>query len=364
MITKAPMTAACGGAVTGGTVLIADDEPQNVELVTALMNRLGYLVLTASNGPDALHAVRIELPDVVVLDVNMPGIDGIEVCRAIKEGPETWLTSVVLLTGLSDIDDRVRGLDAGADDFLTKPFVFAELSARVRALMHAKKRVDTLDSAESIILSLGLAIEARDPGTRGHCERLAEYGSAMGNHLGLAPADCATLYKGGFLHDVGKVGIPDAILLKTGPLTATEREIIERHTLIGDTLCAEFRSLGEVRAIVRHHHERLDGSGYPDRLAGARIPGLAQIINIVDAYDAMTSDRPYRAALPQEHSFAELRAEADRGWKDRALVNEFIAMLGQRQEGHDYVEPNFASAAARAGRRRRAADSGNRPPRT
>ena len=341
MITHIAMTAdwfdtstqhpvARAGVVANGTVLIADDEPRNIELVTALMHRLGYGVVSASNGAEALAAVRNKLPDVAVLDVNMPDVDGIEVCRAIKDSPDTWRTPVILLTGLSEIDDRVRGLDAGADDFLTKPFVSAELTARVRALMRARRRVDGLDSAESIILSLGLTIEARDSGTRGHCQRLADYAYGMGQHLGLDTSDCATLYKGGFLHDVGKVGIPDAILLKPGPLTAAETEIMRRHTSIGDTLCGEFRSLGEVREIVRHHHERLDGTGYPDGLAGDRIPRLAQIINIVDAYDAMTTTRPYRAALPQAHAFAELRREVNQGWKDATLVNEFVNMMGQR----------------------------------
>ncbi len=313
-----------------GRILVADDEPQNIALLTRLMGRLGYDVIGVRNGQLALDTVRASAPDVVLLDVNMPDVNGVDVCRSIKEDPQTWLTPVILVTGLSEVADRVRGLDAGADDFLTKPVVFAELEARVGALMRAKRHTDTLDSARSIILSLGVTIEARDAGTAGHCERLADYASAFGAFLGLDRRQCDALYMGGFMHDIGKVGIPDAILLKAGPLTSSEHLVMQRHTTIGDTLCGEFRSLGEVREIVRHHHERLDGTGYPDRLSGDQIPQLAQIINIVDAYDAITSDRPYRSALSAEHAFAELRAEVNKGWKDPSLVEAFVSMVRQR----------------------------------
>jgi putative two-component system response regulator len=315
-----------------GTILVADDEPRNIALVTRLMSRLGYDVLTATNGTRALEAVRVRGPDVVLLDVNMPEVNGIDVCRAIKENPRTWLTPVILLTALSATEDRIRGLQAGADDFLSKPFVSGELAARVAALIRTKSHTDLLESAESTILSLGRTIEARDSGTHGHCERLAAYACAFGKHLGLDARQCEALYKGGFLHDVGKVGIPDAILLKAGPLTTAEHKMMQRHTTIGDALCGEFRSLGDVRAIVRHHHERLDGTGYPDKLAGDHIPKLAQIISIVDGFDAMTTDRPYRAALSHDHAFSELRLEARKGWKDALLVDNFISMIGAREE--------------------------------
>jgi putative two-component system response regulator len=310
-----------------GTILIADDELPQLALVSRVIEPFCYRVITARNGRDAIEALGKNNPDLVVLDVNMPLINGIEACRIIKENPATRLTPVILLTGLSEVADRVGGLDAGADDFLVKPFIVAELEARVRALMRAKRAIDQLDSAESIILSLASTIEARDPITRGHCERLAEYAAALGRHLGLDSDTTTTLYRGGFLHDIGKIGVADTIPLKGGLLTAAEHAAMQRHTTIGDTLCGEFRSLADVRPIVRHHHERLDGSGYPDRLAGDRIPLPAQIISIVDAFDAMTTDRPYRSALSSEHAFAELRREVLMGWKDASLVESFIKMM-------------------------------------
>ena len=255
-----------------GRVLVVDDEPGNIVLVSRLLNGLGYDVTTATNGEAALEAVRRARPDVILLDVNMPLIDGFEVCRRLKNEASTRLIPIVLMTGLASVEDRVRSIEVGADDFLTKPFVAAELSARVRSLTRLKRYTDELDSAEGVIVSLALTIEARDPYTQGHCERLAGYATALGASLGLGSDEQLALHRGGFLHDVGKIGIPDAVLLKPGPLDPDELAVMQQHAVIGDNLCRELRLLEEVRPIVRHHHERLDGTGYPDRLSGDRIP--------------------------------------------------------------------------------------------
>ncbi len=313
-----------------GKVLIADDEHANVDVLTRMMRQLGHEVVSARNGQMALDAVEKHRPDLVLLDVNMPRVDGVEVCRRIKHNPATHLVPVILVTGLSAVQDRVRGIDAGADDFLSKPFVTAELEARVRSLMLRKRHTDRLDSAESIMLSLALTIEARDPYTRGHCERLAEFASALGARIGLNAKQCDALYRGGFLHDVGKIGIPDAVLLKPGRLTAQEFTLMQQHTVIGDTLCSQLQSLDDVRPIVRHHHERANGSGYPDGLAGQEIPLAAQIVSIVDAYDAMTTNRPYNVAIGNAEAFEHLREEVKKGWKTADLVEGFIAMMTER----------------------------------
>src|SRR5579864_4867989 len=307
-------------------VLVVDDEPANIRLLTRLMTEQGFEVRSASDGEQALAAIADERPDLVLLDVNMPKIDGFEVCRRLKRDPATRLLPIVLVTGLTASEDHIRGIDAGADDFVTKPFNVQELEARVRSLLRLKRYTDELDSAESVILSLGLTIEARDPYTQDHCEHLARYAAALGARLGLDEDQRVALDRGAFLHDVGKVGIPDAILLKPGRLTSSERELMEQHTIIGHRLCGEFRALEHVRPIVRHHHERLDGSGYPDRLKGDAVPLLAQIISVVDVYDAMTTNRPYRAALSAEDAMRELQEEVRRGWKSEALVAAFVAL--------------------------------------
>jgi len=309
-----------------GRILVVDDEAKNVEVISRLMRRLGYDVLTATSGELALESVARHKPDLVLLDVNMTGIDGFEVCRRIKSDAGTRLIPVILITGLNATADRVRGIEAGADDFLTKPPVIAELEARVRSLTRLKQYTDELETAESIILTLGLTIESRDPYTQGHCERVARYAAALGARLGLDDGQLVALHRGAFLHDVGKVGIPDAILLKPGSLTPSEQATMQEHTVIGHRLCGELRSLEEVRPIVRHHHERPNGTGYPDRLEGERIPLLARIMNVVDSYDALTTERPYKAAFSTAEAFREMRDEAARGWKFPALVEEFAAI--------------------------------------
>jgi putative two-component system response regulator len=312
--------------VSAGRVLVVDDSSANLDLLARLLAREGYEVLTASDGVEAFPLVQGEKPDLVISDVRMPRCDGYALCRAIKSDTATRLTPVVLLTALSSATERIAGLEAGADDFVGKPFDAHELRARVRSLIRIKRCTDELDSAEGVIMSLALTIEARDRCTEGHCQRLASAAAALGAQIGLGADSLATLRRGGVLHDIGKVGIPDAILLKPGLLTAEEFEEMKAHTVIGDHLCSHLRLLEAVRPIVRHHHERLDGSGYPDALQGDAVPLLAQIIGIVDVFDALTTDRPYRAALPRERALAELRREVERGWRSRELVAEFTAL--------------------------------------
>ena len=309
-----------------GRVLVVDDSVVTARLLSGLLTQDGHKVRTAGNGDEALALVAREQPDLVLMDVMMPGKNGFEACRALKQDASTRLIPVVLVTALQDFSDRVQGLEAGADDFLTKPVNVSELRARVRSLMRLKRYTDDLESADSVLLTLAQTIEARDAYTDGHCQRLARYAVALGRSLGLVAADLADLEHGGFLHDIGKVAIPDAVLFKSGPLSVAEYELVKTHTVIGERLCSGLRSLRGVRTIVRHHHERLDGSGYPDHLAGDAIPLLAQIIGIVDVYDALTTTRPYKDALDEPRAHEELRREVQRGWRRTDLVDAFIAV--------------------------------------
>ena len=313
-------------------MLVVDDAPTNVAMLQQLLTRDGHTVLTAADGLHAFDIVRRERPEVVLTDVMMPGQDGHDLCRAIKANPSTCLTPVVLVTALKGREERLKGINAGADDFLIKPVDPHEVSARVRSLLRMKRYTDELDTAEAVILSLARAVEARDPCTEGHCQRLSRLGAALGVQIGLSTADVSTLTRGGVLHDLGKIGIPDAVLLKAGPLNPPEFEVMKQHTVIGDRLCSELRSLQAVRPIVRHHHERLDGSGYPDGLRGSAVPLLAQIIGIADVYDALTTERPYKKALPSDAAIEVLFAEAARGWRDRQLIEAFITARGTLPE--------------------------------
>jgi putative two-component system response regulator len=311
---------------SAGKIVVADDMAPLLETLCETLTTDGYTVFPAADGEVALSLVRTESPDLVLTDINMPSINGIDLCRRLKENPVTRLIPVMLLTGLDGRRERLAGIDAGADDFLTKPVNTSELRARVRSLMRLKRFTDELDSAESIILSLAKTVEASDSYTGGHCERMAAYAATLGAHLGLTTEEVGALRRGGYLHDIGKVAIPDAVLQKAGPLTAEEFEIVKQHTTIGDRLCGNLRALRMVRPIVRCHHERADGSGYPDGLGGGDIPLLAQIMGVVDVYDALTTDRPYRPALSPADACAALQHEADRGWRRADLVREFTML--------------------------------------
>ncbi len=318
------------GARSGGSVLVVDDMEDMRELISELLTRDGYSVRQASDGAEALDAIQREMPDLILSDVVMPDVGGFELCRRLKAGRTTRLIPIVLITALNEREDRLQGIRAGADDFLQKPFDSTELLARVASLIRVKRFTDELDSAESVILSLALTVEAREPYTSGHCQRMAAYAAAFGIHLGLSDEQIAALHRGGYLHDLGKIAVPDAILGKPGPLTPDEFEVMKRHTVVGEALCGELRALRPVRPIVRSHHERLDGSGYPDGLCGDHVPLLAQIMGVVDVYDALTTDRQYRAALSEEVACAALIEHVERGWRSRTLVNEFVVLCHTR----------------------------------
>lgn len=308
----------------GGRVLVVDDMADTRELISELLTHDGYSVRQACDGAEALDEIERDMPDLILSDVVMPHVGGFDLCRRLKAGAATRLIPIVLITALNERQDRLEGIRAGADDFLQKPFDSTELLARVASLIRVKRFTDELDSAESVILSLALTVEAREPYTGGHCQRMAAYAAAFGIHLRLSEEEVAALHRGGYLHDLGKIAVPDAILGKPGPLTPAEFEVMKRHTIVGEALCGDLRALKPVRAIIRSHHERLDGSGYPDGLRGDHVPLLAQIMGVVDVYDALTTDRQYRAALSADVACAALVEHADQGWRSRSLVNEFV----------------------------------------
>ena len=313
------------GALNGdqALVLVVDDDVSVRSSLSRLLRREGFDVVAEADGHGALDSVRLLRPDVILLDVVLPDLDGFEVCRRLKADPETRLTPVIMLTGLAAMEDRVRGLDAGADDFITKPPERAELLARLRSLLRVKRYTDELERAEAVLLSMARSIEGKDPYTEGHCERLAAWSSELGRRLGLSDDHVTALDRGGIVHDIGKIAVPDAILFKEGTLTSEEWAIMRQHPLTGERICAPLKSLRLVLPIIRHHHEKYDGSGYPDGLAGEDIPVIARVLQVVDVYDALTTDRPYKLALSQEDALEKLHAEAEMGWRDPELVAEF-----------------------------------------
>ncbi len=312
-------------------ILVVDDNPDTRMLMSELLESRGYAVMAVQDAVQAEEEIRRQPPDVILSDVVMPGKSGYELCRELKENAETRLIPFILITGLSDREDKLKGIEAGADDFLNKPIFSEELFARVKSLLKLKDFTDELETAESVLCTLGLSVESRDPYTEGHCERLAANASQLGRHLGLDEESIVALRRGGYLHDLGKIAVPDEILKKGTNLTPEEWVIMKQHPVTGENICRPLKSLRLVLPIIRNHHEHSDGSGYPDGLKNDEIPLLARILQVVDVYDALRTARPYKPALGHDHASLTMRREAEAGLWDRELVLEFINMLQRRQ---------------------------------
>jgi putative two-component system response regulator len=307
-------------------VLVVDDGSADRQLAQAYLAGLDCDVRLAPDGAAALQQIKTEPPDLVLLDVQMPGLDGYEICRRIKAGPRGRLLPVVMITALNETGDRVRALEAGADDFLAKPVERVELVARVRSALRLKAVYNTLDSAEQVIFALAAAVEAKDPLTEKHTQRVAESARHLGARWGLPEVALDALYRGGIIHDIGKIGVPDAILLKPGGLDADETARMQSHVVIGENIIRPLHSLSTLLPIIRHHHERFDGRGYPDGLHAREIPRLAGIVAVCDAFDALVNDRPYRARLPIDHALAVLVDGAGHQW-DPEVVDLFVGEM-------------------------------------
>jgi putative two-component system response regulator len=306
-------------------VLVVDDVEANRELLEAHLADLGYDVRQAKDGYEALDAIEAEEPDLIYLDIQMPRLDGLSVCRTLKGHSTRRLIPIVILTALGDRATRLQGIEAGADDFLTKPFDAQELLVRSKVLLHERELNKKLDATESVLVAFARAVEARDRHTIYHADRVGRYAREIARAHGLAGKDLAFVYQGGILHDLGKIAVPDAILHKPGPLTEEELAVMRTHSEAGERICQPLRSTTSFLPILRHHHERVDGGGYPDRLAGGAIPLGARMVAIGDAWDAMLSDRPYRAGLGREETLRRLRAGAGTQW-DAGLVELFLAL--------------------------------------
>lgn len=308
-------------------VLVVDSQEVNRRVMRGMLKQEPYRMLEAGHAGDALAILDRERVDLVILDLMMPGISGLELCRRIKSNRRTQLLPVLMLTSVQGIESEVAGLASGADEFLNRPLHPTVVRTRIRAMLRNKAAVDSLEEAETILFALAQAIEQRDPYTSGHCERLSHYAVELGNALGLPRPQLLALHRGGFLHDIGKISIPDSILFKKGTLTEDEWILMRSHAAGGEAICRPMKNLAPVLPIIRNHHERWDGSGYPDGLRGEAIPLLARILQIADIYDALTTTRPYKAALSTREALDVLSSETRRGWRDPELTALFTELI-------------------------------------
>jgi putative two-component system response regulator len=308
-------------------ILAVDDDPKSLEMLEVFLEAEGHKVRKAADGQKALEMINESKPDMVITDAMMPRLNGFELCRRIKEGRHTSLLPVIIVTALDQKEDRIKGINAGCDDFFSKPFDRLELQARVKTLGRLKRSNDDLERTEEVLKTLANSVEARDGTTGDHCQRLIEMGTDFADYLGLDQRDIDTIAKAGILHDIGKIAVPDAVLLKPGRLNDQEWAFIKTHPVEGERLLKPLRTMQNVLPIVRHHHERFDGSGYPDGLAGVEIPYLARVFQFVDIYDALSSSRPYKEAMSDAETLALMQKETRDGLRDPELMKAFAAFI-------------------------------------
>ena len=315
------------GARETGQLLIVDDDAAQLFMEQEILEGEGYCVQLARSGEAALSLLKEHRFDAVLLDQKMPGLSGDDVCRIIRQQEQLSLLPIIIVTGSDDNHALSNSLRIGATDFIRKPYSSIELVARVNAAVTQKRKTDELDNAESLLFALARMVEAKDEQTGNHCSRLASSAVVFGKALGLGALDLDALRRGGVLHDIGKLAVPDKILLKNGPLNETQWEVMQQHTVVGAQLCQGLKSMERVIPIIRSHHERWDGGGYPDGLRGEQIPLLARVFQLVDIYDALTHERPYKEAWSIERVIAMLEEEKDKGWRDPQLTDVFLNIL-------------------------------------
>ncbi len=313
-------------------VCVVEDDPSIQRLLRRMLEAEGYRVVCVADGEVGLRVIAEHQPDLVLLDLTMPRMDGFEVCRRLRKDPRTVALPVIILTAHSTVEDMVAALDAGADDFVTKPFQQQELLARMRSAFRMRQVVRRMEEAHAIVAALANAVEAKDPSLDGHCRRMAHRAARLGARVGLRGEELEGVAYGALLHDIGKIGMPELLLNKSGMLTEVDRTILARHPEIGEQICRPLQSAQAFTPIIRHHHERWDGDGYPDGLSHEAIPLGARIVAIADAYDAIFQGRPYRAARTLEETYDEL-ARGSGSQFDPALVPIFLDEVDRVESG-------------------------------
>ncbi len=314
-------------------ILIVDDDAGQRRLAAATLASPRHEVFEAADGRQAVEWLHGADFDCVLLDRQMPILDGYGVLLMVRQEMNQHLLPIIMVSGLGDSSDAIaESLHLGANDYIRKPYDPLELIARVDAAVAHKRLTDQLEDAESILFAQARMAEARDRHTGDHVARVAHNAVVFGQALGLSADELIVLRRGAVLHDIGKLGIPDAILLKPGRLTEEEWVIMESHTVIGERLVSGMRRMHDAAEIILSHHERWDGSGYPNRTKGADIPLLARVFQLVDIHDALTFERPYKSALPTAEVARLLQEEANRGWRDPELTRAFLDLLARHPE--------------------------------
>lgn len=330
MVTSEPsVTAGISSELTAARIFIVEDDPQERQLLRRLLSPAGYSLEEFAEAAPALERLRTNAPDLVLLDLNLPDRTGHEVLEVIRSDPSTRLLPVIMLTGSPEKHEKLRAVEEGVSDFIAKPFLPEELLWRVRSLLMLKQFADEHEHGEHVILTLAKLIDARDPYTAGHSGRVAEYADRIAQRMGLDPVARLDMRRGALFHDLGKIVIPDEILRKPGPLTREERHVIEQHPVVGHELLSPMTTMRKTLTVVYSHHEKLDGSGYPQGICGSAIPLPVRIVTVADIFDAATSERAYRESVRPETAYEILHEGARKGWWDGEVVEELRGAVSQ-----------------------------------
>jgi len=308
-------------------ILLVDSVSANCDGLQSFLQSQQCDVDTAANGDSAVRCCLKIQPDLVLLYDSLPDIGSFDLCRRLKNDPLNQITPVVLVKPSPDQWDIYRGREAGALDIWATPPSLTDLLGRIQTLLRLKKYMD--EQARSAVFSVARSVDSKQNMRNGHSDRLVAYAEHLGGGLGLGEEDLQELRIAGWLHDIGKTAVPESILLKPGPLNAEETRIIREHPVIGERMCAPLKSLRPILPVIRHHHEKMDGSGYPDGLRGEAIPLKARILQVADIYDALTTNRPYRGPLRMEEALQILFTEARNGWLDASVVLKFSQICGE-----------------------------------
>ena len=304
-------------------VAVIEDDAAVRRVLSRILEDAGYAVMAMPDGDSGLRAVTEHHPDMLILDLTLPRMDGLEICRRLRADSRTVTLPIIVLTAHTSTSDMVAALDAGADDFVTKPFQQVELLARLRSSFRTREVIRRMEQAHDIVVALANAVEAKDLGLKDHCRYLAYRSARLAAYVGLREGELEGVAYGALLHDIGKIGISEHVLHKPGPLTDEEFSVMREHPEIGERICDPLRMSRDFTPIIRHHHERWDGTGYPDGLKGEQIPLGARIVALADAFDAIVRGRPYRAARTVEQAYDELRKHSGSQF-DPGLVPLFI----------------------------------------
>ncbi|MEM8778772.1 MAG: HD domain-containing phosphohydrolase [Cyanobacteria bacterium P01_G01_bin.49] len=315
------------GSSDPAKILVVDDHPFSLVMAVDLLSAEGYNVIDHDGVTDVLSIVLTTSPDLILMDVKMPNYSGFDVCQQLKQNKQTRSIPIILMSVANDNESRLKSQEVTADAFMSKPLERMMLLPEVELLIQRKRLYEWLEQMQQVLFLISKAIDKRYSPEGTSNVRFDKLAQKFGDYLDLNPVEINDLILASHLHDIGTVAIPDAVMLKQGTLDDKERELIEQHVLIGEEICRPMQNRRSIAQIIRHHHERWDGSGYPDGLAGENIPKLAQVFQIIDIYEALTSQRPYKQACSPSEALQIISEEAKKGWRNVELVKKFVVFI-------------------------------------